>query len=194
MSIFIEKHSVYKILYLDDFEFLINEIIDQKMINLISNYFKSKKISISDIDIRRVLPKSEVDIADFDNSNNNWHKDIRGKQLKLMIYLSDVCESDSYFSIIKNTSISRTYNFKKSRIEKKDIDMNKQKKFLANKGESFLFDTNLIHKLNRNNKAKVRDTLTIYFKPVEFSRNFFSQKKNILRLNSNVRNLVRIQH
>ena len=44
MSIFIEKHSVYKILYLDDFEFLINEkIIDQKMINLISNYFKSKK-------------------------------------------------------------------------------------------------------------------------------------------------------
>ena len=193
-SVFIKKHLVHKILYLDNFEFLINEIVDEKMINLISNYFKSKKISISDIDIRRVLPISKNDIEDIDKSNNEWHKDIRGKQLKLMIYLSDVSATDSYFSIIKSSSISRTYNFKKSRIKEKNIDIDKEKKFLANKGAHFLFDTNLIHKLNRSENAKIRDTLTIYFKPGEYSRNFFYDIENIAKLNSNLRNLIKMQH
>ena len=46
----------------------------------------------SDVDIRRVLPANYRDIHSKGKSNSDWHKDIRGKQIKIMIYLTDFNE------------------------------------------------------------------------------------------------------
>ena len=42
-SIFIQKQRVWKISFIDDFEFLLNELVSQKLIDQICNYFQRKK-------------------------------------------------------------------------------------------------------------------------------------------------------
>ena len=93
---YLEKQKIWKISFLDDFENHLQEIIDISMIHLISNYFK-RNFYLSDVDIRKVLPAKFEDISNMGKSNSDWHKDVRGRQLKIMIYLSNVGQKDSFF-------------------------------------------------------------------------------------------------
>ena len=190
-SIFIEKQRVWKISFIDDFEFLLNELVSQKLIDQICNYFQRKKIFIADIDIRRVLPVNNIDIPNLGMTNNAWHKDIRGRQLKLMVYLSDVGKEDNYFSFIPNTSNSRTYNFKKSRFKDDEINTNNEFCFTGNKGDAMLFNTNLTHRLNRKQNARIRDSITIYFTPGQYVSNIFKNKEKIKKIKHNIQNLLK---
>ena len=192
-SIYIKDQRVWKIHFLDDFEFLINEIIDHKLISQICNYFQRKNIYIADIDIRRVLPIDNKDIQNFDTSNNSWHKDIRGRQIKLMVYLSDVGIMDSYFSFIPNTSNARTYNFKKSRFRDEEVETKNEKFFIGNQGDAVLFNTNLTHRLNRKESAKIRDSITIYFTPGQHVHDKFLDKKNIFKLKTSIQKHIKIK-
>ena len=54
---FIENQNIWKISYLDDFEFLLKEICSEEILQLISSYFK-RSIYLSDVDI-------PVDTGDF---------------------------------------------------------------------------------------------------------------------------------
>ena len=55
-------------------------------------------------------------------SNSDWHKDVRGKQLKLMIYLTNVTSKDSYFSFFPKTHSKKTFDFKLSRFSKDQVN------------------------------------------------------------------------
>ena len=70
----------------------IEKAISDDVLSIIQNYFK-KKIFISDFDIRRVLPTSYEEVLKFGSSNSDWHKDTRGRQIKMMIYC--VCKANS---------------------------------------------------------------------------------------------------
>ena len=180
---FIENQNIWKISYLDDFEFLLKEICSEEILQLISSYFK-RSIYLSDVDIRRVLPANYRDIHSKGKSNSEWHKDIRGKQIKIMIYLTDVNENDSFFSFIPGTHKKKIYDFKKSRFEDKDIMLNYETKWTGKAGEMMLFDTNIIHRLNRRQGAKVRDTITLYFTPGQSLRKIFLDNDKIDKIES----------
>ena len=180
---FLEKQSIWKISKLDDFEFIFNEIFSENLINLISDYFK-RKIYLSDVDIRRVLPVDYEEIVKLGKSNSDWHKDIRGKQIKIMIYLTDVNENDSFFSFIPGTHKKKIYDFDQSRFKDKDIRLNYETRWIGKAGEMMMFDTNIIHRLNRRQGAKIRDTITLYFTPGQALRKIFLDNDKIDKIES----------
>ena len=105
-----------------------------------------------------------------ENSSSNWHRDARGRQLKMMIYLTDVTEEDSNFSLLPTThhgNYARKSTYQESRFsdaEVKDMSISPQE-WLGNAGDAQLFDTNLIHRLRRKLNSAVRDTVTFYYTP-----------------------------
>ena len=159
---YLEKQKIWKISMLDDFENHLHEILEVSTIQLISNYFK-RNFYLSDVDIRRVLPAKFEDISNMGKSNSDWHKDVRGRQLKIMIYLSNVDQKDSFFSFIPKTHNKRTYNFNKSRFDENNLNLQNEKKWFATKGYGMIFDTNITHRLNRQITSSLRDSLTLYF-------------------------------
>ena len=86
----------------------------QNLHDLIKSYFQ-RNIYLSDFDIRRVLPTTVSAVRKYGKSNSDWHKDIRGKQIKIMIYLSNVIKQDSYLCLIQK-HIIKTYDGKESRL------------------------------------------------------------------------------
>lgn len=174
---FLDKQNIWKISKLDDFEFIVNEILGENLIHLIGDYFK-RKIYLSDVDIRRVLPVDYEEIQKLGKSNSDWHRDTRGRQIKIMIYLSKVGRKDSFFSFIPNTHKNRTYHFEESRFSSNDIEKEKENevKWFGNEGEAMIFDTNIKHRLNRQATASIRDTVTFYFTPGQALRKIYSNK------------------
>ena len=184
---YLEKQNIWKISKLDDFEFIVDEILGENLIHLISDYFK-RKIYLSDVDIRRVLPVDYEEILKLGKSNSDWHRDTRGRQIKIMIYLSKVSSKDSFFSFMPNTHKNRTYNFEESRFSSSDIDKEKHNevKWFGNEGDAMIFDTNIIHRLNRQAAAQIRDTMTFYFTPGQALRNIYSNKEGKFSNNTKV--------
>ena len=178
---YLEKQKIWKISFLDDFENHLQEIIDISTIHLISNYFK-RNFYLSDVDIRKVLPAKFEDISNMGKSNSDWHKDVRGRQLKIMIYLSNVGQKDSFFSFIPRTHNKRTYDFNKSRFEPNKVNLKNEKKWFDFKGHAMIFDTNITHRLNRQVTSSLRNSLTLYFTPGQSLRKIFSG--NYKNLNS----------
>lgn len=140
------------------------------LLDLVEGYF-NRKAYLADADMRRVFPVDIKKIIDNHKySSSNWHRDIRGRQLKLMIYLSDVEIGDSNFSFIPKSHIGfyiRKKNFYDSRFYDEELNTSNFEKmnWYGKAGEAYLFDTNLIHKLCRNKKARIRDSFTLYFTP-----------------------------
>lgn len=176
---FLDKQDIWKISFLDDFSFLFNDIFNSEYIEIINHYFKRQSY-LADVDIRRVLPVDYEKISSLGKSNSDWHKDTRGRQLKIMIYLTDVSDKDSYFSFIPQSHHYRTYDFKKSRYNEKEIGLQKEVKWFGKAGEAMLFDTNLQHRLNRQENAILRDTITLYFTPGQYLRKIFNKRNNFL--------------
>tara|TARA_B100000963_G_scaffold187057_1_gene162758 strand:+ start:46167 stop:46979 length:813 start_codon:yes stop_codon:yes gene_type:complete len=177
---FIEKQKIWKLSSVDDFINITEEILNFKNISdLISDYFK-KEFFLSDFDIRRVEPADHNEISKMGQSNSDWHKDIRGKQLKLMIYITDVNEYDNHFSIIPQSQFKRVYDFNSSRFLDENINTKNQIKILGKKGTGILFDTNVIHRLNRLKSSKVRDTITLNFTPGQYLKKIYFSDQNKL--------------
>ena len=183
----ISKSKIYIIKNFVGLEDLINSIFTDNIENIISGYF-SRKVFLSDFDIRRVFP---TDYSNLKSSSSNFHKDGRGRQIKLMLYLSDVEIKDSYFSFIPKTHKTRKYGLDQSRIKDNEIKnlKNITINWLGKKGSAMLFDTNLIHKLNRNNNATIRDSITLYFTPGQHRR--ILTFKNFNLLNPSIKNIIK---
>jgi len=140
------------------------------LLDLVEGYF-NRKSYLADADMRRVLPVDMKEMmASQGYSSSNWHRDTRGRQLKLMVYLSDVCVGDSNFSFIPKThkgKYLRKMSYLESRFSDDQInDSNFEKiNWYGSAGDAYLFDTNLIHRLCRNKEARIRDSFTLYFTP-----------------------------
>lgn len=139
------------------------------ILDLIETYF-NRVCYLADVDARRVYA---YDVNEIEKkvgySSSNWHKDSRGRQLKLMIYLTDVNSNDSNFSFIPGTHIPFLPRSKNNVYRFSDADANQIEnepiEWLGKAGEACLFDTNLIHRLRRKKTASIRDSFTFYFTP-----------------------------
>ena len=66
----------------------------------------------------------------------------------------------------------------------KDIRLNYETKWTGKAGEMMMFDTNIIHRLNRRQGAKIRDTITLYFTPGQALRKIFLDNDKIDKIES----------
>ena len=186
---FLKNQNICKIERCDKFVNEIEKTLNKNVLSIIKNYFESK-FFISDFDVRRVLPASYKEVLKYGNSNSDWHKDIRGKQIKMMIYFTPVTENDSYFSLLPGTQEKTTLNFEKSRYEEKSVNKDNEVKFLGNdRGHAIIFNTNIIHRLNRNSKSNVRDTMTINFTPGQYLKKIYHGSSDRIK-NKNLKKLI----
>jgi len=145
------------------------------LLAVIERYLR-RRIYLADIDIRRVLPISMKEVDNLAGTkglgytSSHWHRDIRGRQVKIMIYLTDVGQNDSNFSYLPKTHTGR--HIRPSKVESSRFTENE----IANlgvpmvdccgpAGTTLIFDTNLIHRLRRKSGASIRDSITFYYTP-----------------------------
>ncbi|MBI3899056.1 MAG: phytanoyl-CoA dioxygenase family protein [Gammaproteobacteria bacterium] len=139
------------------------------VIALVERYF-ARRPYLSDIDLRRIPPTDMSEVQSSGYSSSNWHRDTRGRQVKLMIYLSDVAEADSNFSLVPGTHIGAHYRkkeYEESRLSDAEVEAMKVStvEWRGQAGDAMVFDTNLIHRLRRKPMARVRDSITYYYTP-----------------------------
>jgi hypothetical protein len=151
--------------------------IDTDLLNLAGGYFRRKPF-LSESDYRRVLPMDleERERADPKFSkgytSSHWHYDIRGRQIKVMIYLTDVAAEDQNFSYCPGTHRGfKSSLYEKSRFSDADFESLRVKSFecLAPAGTAIMFDTNGIHRLRRRN-TRMRDSVTFNYHPGKMYR------------------------
>lgn len=153
---------------------LLKSALNTKCLGIIERYFRRMPY-LADVDMRRIPPADMESIELGGYSSSNWHRDTRGRQLKMMIYLTDVDENDSNFSFLPRSHISafrRKLNHKASRFTDDEIaDMQSEPvEWYGKAGSVMLFDTNLIHRLRRKPTSKVRDSITFYYTPGQNTR------------------------
>jgi hypothetical protein len=122
---------------------------------------------LSDVDLRRVNAVSMEALGPKHVSSSNWHRDTRGRQLKLMMYLSDVTERDSNFSLVPGSHRGqhrRKSTYEESRLQDSEV-REETLEWYGEAGDAMLFDTNIIHRLRRKAGAAVRDSITYYYTP-----------------------------
>ena len=135
--------------------------------NIAKAYFK-REVYISDVDSRRIPPVSLKQVEEKGLSSSNWHQDVRGRQVKLMVYLTDVDKNDSNFSFFPKTHLNNMpSNFKESRYNDNSFN-SKSVEWYGKAGDAMMFDTNIIHRLRRSPKGRVRDSLTLYYTPGQY--------------------------
>ena len=151
---------------------LIDEIRDiackDIFLEIAKAYFEND-IFLADVDSRRIPPVSLIDVEKNGLSSSNWHRDARGRQVKVMIYLTDVTETDSNFSFYPNTHNETVYSFSESRFKDNEIK-GEPIEWYGKAGEAMMFDTNIIHRLRRKVNGSVRDSVTFYITPGLFLR------------------------
>lgn len=135
--------------------------------NIAKAYFKRESY-LSDVDSRRIQPVSLKTVEEKGLSSSNWHRDIRGRQVKMMIYLTDVDKNDSNFSFFPKTHLNNfIHSFKGSRYNDNSFN-EKPVEWYGKAGDAMMFDTNIIHRLRRKPNGRVRDSLTLYYTPGQF--------------------------
>jgi len=130
-------------------------------------YFRRQPY-LADVDLRRVEAVSMAELGPQHVSSSNWHRDTRGRQLKLMVYLSDVSAGDSNFSLIPGSHRGqhvRKGTYMESRLQDSEVGELQTLEWYGAAGEAMLFDTNVIHRLRRKAGASVRDSVTYYYTP-----------------------------
>jgi hypothetical protein len=131
------------------------------------SYFRRQPY-LADVDLRRVEAVSMQELGPEHVSSSTWHRDTRGRQLKLMVYLTDVAESDSNFSLIPGShrgQYRRKSTYMESRVRDSEVDGLQTLEWYGAAGDAMLFDTNVIHRLRRKAGASVRDSITYYYTP-----------------------------
>jgi hypothetical protein len=145
------------------------------LLGLIERYLR-RRIYLADVDIRRVPPMT---MSDLDNragtvkvgyTSSHWHRDIRGRQAKVMIYFTDVGEADSNFAYVAGSHRGfqfRPANVESSRLSEQQVaDLGvRPAECYGPAGTTLVFDTNCVHRLRRKPTARVRDSVTFYYTP-----------------------------
>ena len=149
---------------------------DPAVCSLAERYFRNK-VCLADIDARVIPPTRLADVEQeltarglkTNYSSSHWHRDARGRQLKLMIYLSDVGEEDSCFAYLPDThkGVSLRPKYEETRFtEDGVVGMRlRPQEWLGKAGSAKLFDTNIIHRLRRRATGTVRYSITFYYTP-----------------------------
>ncbi len=131
------------------------------------SYFRRQPY-LADVDLRRVEAVSMKALGSEHVSSSTWHRDTRGRQLKLMVYLTDVAETGSNFSLIPGSHrghYRRKSTYMESRVRDLEVDGLQTLEWYGAAGDAMLFDTNVIHRLRRKAGAAVRDSITYYYTP-----------------------------
>lgn len=146
---------------------------DSDLINVVSGYLRRRPF-IAESDFRRVLP---LDMVEYERENPNaargytpshWHHDLHGREVKVMIYLTDVGPDDQNFTYcFRSHRGFRTLKYERSRFSDEAVQ---GKKFdiiecFASAGTAILFDSSGIHRLRRRKTSRVRDSVTFYYRP-----------------------------
>lgn len=152
---------------------------DRFLCGVVERYLR-RRVVLADVEQRRVLP---MDMAEFDQrvgtksvgyTSSHWHRDTRGRQVKVMIYLSDVTDTDSNFAFLPGTHKGhqrRSLQFEASRIRDAWVDGGGIKPYecYGPAGTTIVFDTNAIHRLRRK-RGPVRESVTFYYTPGQQTR------------------------
>jgi ectoine hydroxylase-related dioxygenase (phytanoyl-CoA dioxygenase family) len=145
------------------------------LLSIVENYLRNR-IFLADWDMRRVPPMSMAELdqrahtGSVGYTSSHWHRDIRGHQVKVMIYLTDVTEKDNNFAFLPGTH--KGFQTRPSRVEESRYS----DEYVCNHpvnavecygpaGTTLVFDTNPIHRLRRKAGASVRDSITFYYTP-----------------------------
>ena len=150
-------------------ESLTKAAVNPKVLDLVEAYF-GRESFVADLDMRRIHPESNKKVHERGGyTSSSWHRDVRGRQLKLMIYLTHVYEKDSNFAFIPASHRFKyaRKNFNSTRFSDDVICKTYPTpiEWYGRAGEAYLFDTNLIHRLRRKENAHLRDSFTVYFTP-----------------------------
>ena len=160
---------------------------------VIENYLR-RRIYLADIDVRRVPPMQmeeidrRVEAAAARYTSSHWHRDIRGRQVKVMIYFTDVSDSDSNFAYIAGSHRGFQHRPQQADRSSRFTDAHIQSLGVApiecygTAGTTLIFDTNCIHRLRRKATARVRDTVTFYYTPGQELRQVEVDAEAIQRL------------
>ncbi len=145
---------------LTDFPEFIDMITDPYLNSIIKGYF-GRKIVLAETSLEQLPP------TDKSSGSYLWHFDIRGKQIKMMIMLSDVDDNGQHFSFVPKTHVRRSY-LSQAQHRFSDQDLKKDKLWSSvinctgTIGTVLLFDTNGIHRGTRK-PTVTRENLTSNF-------------------------------
>lgn len=143
---------------------------------LVERYFRNQ-VCLADVDARVIPPTRLADIEKVlvaqglkaNYSSSHWHRDARGRQVKLMMYLSDVGEADSRFTYLprtqKGASLHPSYEETRFSDESVGAMASRPEEWLGVAGSAKMFDTNIIHRLQRRSTGTVRYSITFYYTP-----------------------------
>lgn len=146
--------------------------IDSDLISIVGSYFRRTPF-LSETDFRRVLP---IDLAEHErkeaafakgHSSSHWHFDLHGREIKVMIYLTDVGPDDQNFAYCLRTHAwFRSAKYENSRFSDRQLEAQglKPLEVLAPAGTAVVFDSNGIHRLRRRN-TRLRDSVTFNYCP-----------------------------
>ncbi len=163
---FTQEDSVFLEAALDDF-----------LLEMIGGYYQ-KRFALGRASALRLDPVSNVRYGSF-----LWHHDARGRQLHLMILLTDVPENGQRMSYLRRSQ-NRYYDYSRglgegSRFEREVVETEDAKDRIIDvvgpAGTVAVFDSNGLHTGNRNESAR-RDTLTFcyvskkHFKKLHFRK------------------------
>lgn len=156
--------------------------IDADLVNLAGGYFRREPF-LSESDFRRVMPidlaaheKREASFAKG-HSSSHWHFDLHGREIKVMIYLTDVGPDDQNFAYCMGSHAwFRSANYDKSRFNDRQLEQMgvKPTEILATAGTAVVFESNGIHRLRRK-PTRLRDSVTFNYCPGR-RRNFAPQR------------------
>jgi ectoine hydroxylase-related dioxygenase (phytanoyl-CoA dioxygenase family) len=148
---------------------------------VIERYLRHR-VYLADVDAR-IIPPTRIENIETNllqkgqkktASSSHWHRDARGRQVKLMAYLSDVGKDDTRFAFLpfthKNVPLRPTFDetrFSDEEVSKMQLA---PVEWLAPAGSAKLFDTNLIHRLMRKPTGTVRYSVTFYYTPGQHLR------------------------
>ena len=150
---------------------------DPFLVELIEAYFQCD-VFLAEVDMRRVLPVTMEEFAGLSPKNaqgyspSHWHYDMRGRQVKVMVYLTDVGEGDQNFAFCPGTHESRSdvprsrTDYAKSRFPDGWPETHGRRvvECYGQAGTVMIFDTNGIHRLRRTKRSQ-RDSFTFYYTP-----------------------------
>src|SRR2546430_909155 len=120
-------------------------------------------------------------------TSSHWHRDVRGRQVKIMIYLTDVTETDSNFTFLPGTHAGhhiRPRRFETSRFSDAWVEASgiAPVECYGLAGTTMVFDTNPIHRLRRKPGGTVRDSVTFYYTPGQQARELGIEPAMVMRL------------
>lgn len=138
---------------------LIDVALSPALLGLAEAYYQ-KPVFIRRAMAMRYLPWQGTAGDMFD-----WHHDVEDKQFKVMLLLTDVSDDDQYMSYISGSHLTLRplRQFQSNRLELIDESGERVFKATGTAGDGFLFDTNGIHRANRNSEGAVRDVLILEY-------------------------------